>query len=61
MNKQNVLKGLQKRIDWIVENDRPSSELSKTVELVLTTAQDIFDEEQSTLFYERLAEQLRKD
>lgn len=58
MTKIDVIEGLQKRIDWLVANDRPSSEIAKTVELVITTAQDIFDEEQSALFYERLAEQL---
>lgn len=61
MSKKEVLKGLQKRVDWMIENDRPSREIGKTIELVVKTAQEIFDEEQTDLFYERLAEELKKD
>ena len=60
MLKEEVVEGLQHRIDWMVENNRPSAEIGKTIELVLQTAQEFFNEQQTDLFYQKLAEEIKK-
>ena len=59
MLKEEVVEGLQHRIDWMVENNRPSAEIGKTIELVLQTAQEFFNEQKNDLFYHNLAKKIK--
>ena len=60
MTKKEVVTALHKRIDWLVANDRPKKEIHKVTDLIVKTAQEIFDEEQADIFNNNLAKELEK-
>ena len=60
MTKIEVIKALRKRVDWQVRNKQSSKEIAKTVEMVLMTAQDLLDKEQSDILFEKLAAKLKE-
>lgn len=50
-----VIKGLQDRIAWCVEHDRPEEEIAKVVEIMMSTAEKYLREDALDTFYDQLS------
>ena len=60
MTKIEVIKALRKRVDWQVRDKQSSKEIARTAEMVLMTARELLDKEQSDILFEKLAAKLKE-